>query len=73
MDYPSFGLTSLLDAESPSLPPGIEATYPAITAASLAAAAKALGLLLGTAGHQVSSTLDTPLAEYVNDKLTAVT
>lgn len=71
VDYPSFGLTSLLDTESPSLPPGIEATYPTISAASLAAAANALAFLLRSAGHHLRSTLDTPLARYVNDMLTA--
>ena len=71
MDYPGFGLTSLLDAEPSTLPPGIEATYPTIGAASVAVAADALARLLRTAGRHAVPAVDTPLAEYVTARLAA--
>jgi hypothetical protein len=69
VDYPGFGLTSLLDAERATLPPGIEATYPTIAHASVVAAADALAGLLQITGQHVNPALATPLAGYVMGKL----
>jgi hypothetical protein len=69
VEYPDFGLTSLLDAKDAPLPPGIEATYPVIDSASVASAAKALTRLLLTAGDLAEPGLGTPLADYVTAKL----
>jgi len=71
VDYPSFGLTSLLDSESASLPPDVEGTYPTAGPASVAAAAHALAELLRIAGRHADPALDTPLAEYVGAHLAA--
>lgn len=69
VDYPVFGLTSLLDAEAATLPPGIESTYPVIAPASVAVTADTLARALSAAGHHVDPALDTPLADYVTAKL----
>jgi hypothetical protein len=71
VDYPGFGLTSLLDAESATLPPEVNRTYPAIGPASVAAAACALARLLRIAGRHADPALDTPLSDYVTAKLAA--
>lgn len=70
VDYPTFGLTSLLDADTASLPPAIEATYPTIDPAAAADAADALAELLRTAGRHANPSLATPLAAYVIATLT---
>lgn len=69
VDYPSFGLTSLLDTTSATLPPGVEATYPTVATSAVAAAADALAQLLHAAGRHADPALDTPLAEYVMARL----
>lgn len=69
VDYPGFGLTSLLDADGSTLPPDVEATYPIIAPPAVAAAAVALARLLGAAGRHADPALDTPLADYVTAKL----
>jgi hypothetical protein len=70
VDYPAFGLTSLLDAEQATIPPDIEATYPTVASTSMADAAMALARLLPLAGGHCDPTLSTPLADYVTTKLT---
>lgn len=65
VDYPVFGLTSLLDAVGTSLPPGVEGTYPLAERGSVLAAARALAGLLQVAGRHVEPELATPLAPYV--------
>jgi len=69
VDYPVFGLTSLLDAEQASLPPGIEATYPTVDPTSATAAAATLAGVLSQAGWHADPFLDTPLASYVTTRL----
>jgi hypothetical protein len=70
--YPSFGLTSLLDEPLPSLPPGIPATYAVPLFPDVLAAALATARLLGEAGAHAQSGLDTPLREYVTNRLLAL-
>jgi hypothetical protein len=72
VDYPSFGLTSLLDDPAAALPPGIEATYPVARAADVLAAADALAQLLAAAGQHAQADLDSPLRTYVMGKLGAL-
>jgi hypothetical protein len=67
--YPAFGLTSLLDEPSPSLPPGIEQTYGTPDLSEIRSAALATAHLLGTAAHRVQPGLDTPLRGYVTRRL----
>lgn len=70
VDYPVFGLTSLLDADGGDhLPPGIEATYPSIDTMSVRRAAQALARSLPAAGRHTNPGLDTPLADFVTAKL----
>jgi hypothetical protein len=69
VDYPSFGLTSLLDATGVDLPAGIEATYATIASGAVATAAETLAGLLRAAGRHADSMLDTPLADHVTAKL----
>jgi len=65
VDYPSFGLTSLLDAPDAGLPEGIEATYPVAEREPVLAVALALAALLHLAGEHAEPALDTPLRSYV--------
>ena len=71
VDYPRFGLTSLLDATSATLPPNVESTYCLVGQESATAAACALARLLRIAGRHANPALDTPLSEYVIAELTA--
>lgn len=71
VDYPAFGLTSLLDAEYATPPPSIELTYPRVEPTSMADAAMSLARLLPLAGRHCDPTLSTPLADYVTAKLAA--
>jgi hypothetical protein len=70
--YPAFGLTSLLDEPSPSLPPGISSTYGVPEFSSVLAAALACAGLLASAGARAQPGLDTPLREYVVARLQAL-
>ena len=65
VDYPLFGLTSLLDHDIAVLPPRIEATYPTIEHVSVAEAAIALAELLRFAGQHADQAMSTPLEAYV--------
>ncbi|GIJ45554.1 hypothetical protein Val02_24400 [Virgisporangium aliadipatigenens] len=67
IDYPAFGLTSLLDFAAP--PPGIAATYAPPTANAVRAAALASAELLHRAGLHARPGLDTPLREWVTRRL----
>lgn len=69
VDYPSFGLTSLLDAEHPSLPPDIEATWVPADAEQVRAAARLLADVLAAAADRAESGLDTPLRPWVLARL----
>jgi hypothetical protein len=70
--YPAFGLTSLLDEPHPSLPPGVEDTYPVVERGSVVAAARAAAALLHRAGGRARPGLDTPLRAHVGDRLAAL-
>ena len=68
--YPAFGLTSLLDADPPRLPDGIERTVSGIDPDDLRSAALECASLLrrGAAAARRSAALDlpeSPMAEYV--------
>lgn len=67
--YPSFGLTSLLDAAEPNLPPDIESTYPTPTREGVTDAALAAARLLHLAGQHAQQDLDSPLRQYVTERL----
>jgi hypothetical protein len=67
--YPAFGLTSLLDEPSPSLPPGISATYGVPGYESVKAAALATAAVLAAAAEHAQPGLDTPLRAYVTSRL----
>ena len=69
VDYPLFGLTSLLDDDAAALPPDVEDTYPTINHDSVAKAANTLAALLRSAGHHADQTMTTPLADYVVHRL----
>lgn len=71
VDYPAFGLTSLLDAQRVTLPPNIELTYPSVAPAPMADAAMALARLLPLASQHCDPALSTPLTDYVTLKLAA--
>jgi len=66
--YPSFGLTSLLDDASATLPAGIETTYPIVDRTSILVAARSLAGVLANAGRHASADLDTPLRVYVTER-----
>ncbi len=70
VDYPAFGLTSLLDVPDPRLPPDIRRTYPRAESADVLAATRILAELLYRAGLHAQPTLDTPLRAYVSGRLT---
>jgi hypothetical protein len=70
--YPAFGLTSLLDEPVPDLPPGIASCYAVPERESVVAAARAAAQLLGVAGERAQSGLDTPLREFVGERLANV-
>ena len=69
VEYPRFGLTSLLDAESATLPPNVESTYPVVETESVRVAASALAQVLRIAGSHAEGAPDTPLSEYVISRL----
>lgn len=69
VDYPLFGLTSLLDDDAAALPPDVEDTYPAIDHDSVVKAATTLAALLQSAGHHADQTITTPLGDYVVHRL----
>jgi hypothetical protein len=65
VEYPSFGLASLLDAPDAGLPEGIEATYPVADRESVLEVALALAAMLHLAGEHAEPGTDTPLRGYV--------
>jgi len=71
--YPTFGLTSLLDAPHAKLPSRIEASFPTPDFKSVRASALALSDLLFEAGRHADARLDSPLREYVATKLRGAT
>ncbi|MCW2752122.1 MAG: hypothetical protein JWR83_3232, partial [Aeromicrobium sp.] len=71
VDYPRFGLASLLDDPQAALPKGIESTYPPAESAAVTAAAEALARLLGEAGHHAETGLDSPLRSFVTGRIRA--
>jgi hypothetical protein len=71
VDYPSFGLTSLLDDAEATPPSGIEATYAVASIESVREAARKLAALLEGAGHHARPDLDTDLREFVTSRLEA--
>ena len=69
VDYPVFGLTSLLDAAEAGLPDGIEATYPPADDSAVLVAAVATASLLAAAGRHADPQLQSPLQEFVAKRL----
>jgi predicted nucleotidyltransferase len=74
VQYPAFGLTSLLDADPPRLPDGLEATLPDADGADLPRAARACAELLRDAATRAraalgTSTAETPMARWVTEHL----
>lgn len=69
VDYPVFGLTSLLDDSQARIPSDIEATYPRAGSADVLAATLRVAELLSRAGRHARAGLDTPLREFVTDQL----
>lgn len=72
--YPGYGLTSLLDADPPRLPDGLEATASRIDLDELRAAALACASLLRRGAAAARSVLapdttESPMAAYVSDLL----
>ena len=71
--YPAFGLTSLLDADSPSLPPGLDATAARADPDELRAAAAACAGLLRRAAdrarRRVGAGDESPMAGWVCERL----
>ena len=72
--YPLFGLTSLLDADPPRLPEGLDATAARADLAELAIAARACAELLGAAGARARERLgsddsESPMAAWVIERL----
>jgi hypothetical protein len=69
VDYPVFGLTSLLDHSRARLPLAIEETYVVAQAEDVLAAALRLAEMLPAAARHADSNLDTPLREFVTTRL----
>lgn len=72
--YPLFGLTSLLDAEPPRLPDGLDATSARADLIELAAAARACAVLLRDASARARERIgsgdpDSPMAAWVSEHL----
>jgi hypothetical protein len=72
--YPGFGLTSLLDADPPILPAGLDATAARADLGELAAAAGACAELLRNASARAherigAETGESPMAEWVSERL----
>lgn len=72
--YPAFGLTSLLDADPPRLPHGLDATLAGTDPDSLAAAARACAALLRESAaaareHLGSEHPESPMAAWVSERL----
>jgi hypothetical protein len=72
--YPAFGLTSLLDADSPRLPDGLEATLPDADPADLPRAARACAELLREAARRARAALrpdsaESRMARWVTERL----
>lgn len=71
--YPAFGLTSLLDAEPPRLPDGLDATAARADLAELQAAAVACADLLRMAADRARRRLaageESPMAAWVSERL----
>jgi hypothetical protein len=72
--YPLFGLTSLLDADPPRLPDGLDATAARADLDELAAAARACAGLLRTASARARHRLgsgdpESPMAAWVSERL----
>jgi len=72
--YPLFGMTSLLDADPPRLPPGLEATVSGIDLDGLGAAARAAAGLLGGASAAARERIgsdagESPMAAWVSERL----
>lgn len=72
--YPAFGLTSLLDADPPRLPDGLEATLPGADPADLPRAARACAELLRHASQLARAALrpgsmESPMAGWVTERL----
>ena len=69
VDYPVFGLTSLLDAAEAGLPDGIETTYPSADDSAVLVAALATATLLAAAGRHADPQLQSPMQEFVAKRL----
>lgn len=72
--YPLFGLTSLLDAEPPRLPDGLDATAARADLAELATAARGCAELLRAASARARERLgsddsESPMAAWVSERL----
>lgn len=71
VDYPVFGLTSLLD-DAGTLPPDIESTYPTIDRQEVVRAAEVLAGLLDRGGRAAVPPVDTPLGAFVLTRLASL-
>ena len=69
VDYPTFGLTSLLDAPGAALPHDIEATYCPAEEGAVRDAALRLTRLISEAAQRADPHLQTPLASYVTERI----
>jgi hypothetical protein len=74
VSYPLFGLTSLLDADRPTLPDGLEATAARADLDELAVAARACAELLRLAGARARrrvgiAAAESPMAAWVSERL----
>lgn len=69
VDYPVFGLTSLLDGVEVKLPDGIEMSYPSAARSTVLAAALVTVRLLEAAGRHADPQLQSPLCDFVTNRL----
>lgn len=74
VEYPAFGLTSLLDAQPPQLPSDLDATLPDRSASDLPRAARACASLLRESAAMARGRLgvtmpESPMAGWVTDRL----
>ena len=72
--YPAFGLTSLLDADPPRLPAGLDETLPDRSDADLARAARVCAALLRDTAERARTAVgvtdgERPMAAWVTDRL----
>ncbi len=72
VDYPLFGLTSLLDDPAAGLPPNLEASYVPLDLGAIRAAAVAMVDVLTASAHHARDGLSSPLREWTMQRLDAL-